>query len=231
MLSFFGSGRSQTCGGVTRRDFLHAGSLVGAGLSLPGYLWAKERGALKKEHDDRAVILIFNLGAPSQLDTFDMKPEAPSEIRGPFKPIATKAPGIQLSEILPKHAQVADKLSLVRSCYHTGAAVHDAGWQMMQTGRLFSGGVETPHAGAVVSYLRGRKSDLPPHVVCGKRPLLSRPDVGHGYETAVDETGHLEPDVQFLDAVFRLLTVFLVLVQLALVFLDDPLALGVDVVC
>ena len=57
--------------------------------------------------------MIFNLGAPSQLDTFDMKPDAPAEVRGPFRPINTVAPEIQLSEILPKHAEVADKFSLV----------------------------------------------------------------------------------------------------------------------
>ncbi len=94
-----------------------------------------------------------------------MKPAAPSEIRGPFQPIRTNCAGIEISEIFPRHAKIADKFSLVRSCYHTGAAVHDAGWQMMQTGRLFAGGVETPHAGAVLSYLRGRKSDLPASVV------------------------------------------------------------------
>ena len=165
MLQLEGRGTAQTCGGVTRRDFLQVGSLGAIGLTLPSYLAAKEQGGIRDEHDDRACIMIFNLGAPSQLDTFDMKPEAPAEIRGPFQPIATKSDNFQLSEILPKHAEVADKFSLVRSCYHTGAAVHDAGWQMLQTGRLFAGGVNTPHAGSVTAYLRGRKTDLPPHVV------------------------------------------------------------------
>ena len=94
-----------------------------------------------------------------------MKPDAPAEVRGPFKPIATSSPAIQVSEILPRHATIADKLSLVRSVHHKGAAVHDAGWQMMQTGRLFTGGVNTPHIGSVVSYLEGRETDLPPFVV------------------------------------------------------------------
>ncbi len=165
MLDLIGSGKSRTCNGATRRDFLKVGTLGAAGLSLPQYLAAKEQGLVDKKHDNRAAIMIFNLGAPSQLDTFDMKPDAPAEIRGPFKPIQTASPEILLSEILPRHAKVADKFSLVRSCYHSGAAVHDAGWQMMQTGRLFTGGVNTPHAGAVVSYLRGRKSDLPAHAV------------------------------------------------------------------
>jgi hypothetical protein len=94
-----------------------------------------------------------------------MKPQAEAEVRGPFQPVETAASGMQISELLPMHAKIADKFSLVRSCHHSGAAVHDAGWQMMQTGRQFQGGVNTPHAGAVTSYLRGRKSDLPPFVV------------------------------------------------------------------
>ncbi len=165
MLTFTGRGHAHTCDGVTRRDFLQVGALGGVGLTLPRYLAAKEAGVVKPGHDDRACIMIFNLGAPSQLDLWDMKPEAAAEVRGPFQPVDTNVPGIQLSEILPRHAKIADKFSLVRSCYHTSAAVHDAGWQMMQTGRKFTGGVNTPHAGAVTSYLRGRKTDLPPFVV------------------------------------------------------------------
>ncbi|MDG2384981.1 MAG: DUF1501 domain-containing protein [Pirellulaceae bacterium] len=165
MLEFHAQGKAYTCSGTTRRDFLRVGSLSAIGLSLPQYLQAREQGAVDPKGDDRSCIMIFNLGAPSQLDTFDMKPDAPAEIRGPFKPIRTVSPEIEISEIFPQHAKVADHFSLVRSCYHTSAAVHDAGWQMMQTGRQFSGGVETPHPGAVVSYLRGRKTDLPPFVV------------------------------------------------------------------
>lgn len=143
---------------------MQVGALGAIGLSLPQYLAAKEKAG-QSPNDDRACIMIFNLGAPSQLDTFDMKPNAPSEVRGPFKAINTSASGIQLSEILPMHAKIADKIGFVRSVHHTGAAVHDAGWQMMQTGRQFTGGVNTPHAGAVLSYLKGRKTDLPPFVV------------------------------------------------------------------
>ncbi|MCA8998169.1 MAG: DUF1501 domain-containing protein, partial [Planctomycetaceae bacterium] len=165
MLTLTGRGKTTTCDGVTRRDFMQVGALGAIGLGLPQYLAAKEAGRVRPGKEDNACIMIFNLGAPSHIDLFDMKPEAASEIRGPFNPIETSVPGIQLSEILPGHAKVADKLSLVRSCHHTGAAVHDAGWQMLQTGRQFTGGVNTPHAGAVVSYLMGRKTDLPPFVV------------------------------------------------------------------
>lgn len=165
MLKLTGEGRATTCNGVTRRDVLQVGALGALGLGLPQYLAAKEAGKIDKSKEDRAAIMIFNLGAPSQLDTFDMKPDAPAEIRGPFQPISTSVPDLHLSEILPRHAKIADKIAFVRSVYHTGAAVHDAGWQMMQTGRLFTGGVNTPHIGAAVAYLRGRKTDLPPFVV------------------------------------------------------------------
>lgn len=165
MLQLVGPGQVRTCDGVTRRDFLQVGTLGAIGLGLPELLAARAQGAVAPGHDDRAAIMIFNLGAPSQLDTFDMKPDAPAEIRGPFSPIKTNVPGIEISEILPLHAQHADKFSLVRSCYHTAAAVHDTGHQMMQTGRLFTGGINTPHAGCAVSYLRGRKTDLPAFAV------------------------------------------------------------------
>ncbi len=165
MLTFTGRGSAQTCNGVSRRDFLQVGTLGAIGLGLPDWVAALEAGKVDPSKKNRSAIMIFNLGAPSQLDTFDMKPEAPAEVRGPFQPISTKASGIQISEILPRHAEIADKFSLVRSCFHRGAAVHDAGWQIMQTGRQFSGGVNTPHAGSAASYLLGRRSDLPPHVV------------------------------------------------------------------
>ena len=165
MLDILGRGVATTCNGTTRRDFLKVGTLGAIGFSLADLFAAKAAGNVVTTHDERSAIMIFNLGAPSQLDTFDMKPDAPAEIRGPFKPISTASPDMQISEIFPLHAKIADKFSLVRSCHHNGAAVHDAGWQVMQTGRVFSGGVNTPHAGAVVSYLRGRKTDLPAFVV------------------------------------------------------------------
>jgi hypothetical protein len=165
MLHLTGRGQTHTCDGMTRRDFLQVGALGAIGLSLSDLLAMQARGAVAKDHDERSVIMIFNLGAPSQIDTWDMKPEAPVEIRGPFKPIQTAAPGMEISEIFPLHARLADKFSLVRSCYHTGAAVHDSGHQMLQTGRLFTGGINSPHVGCVLSYLRGRKTDLPAHVL------------------------------------------------------------------
>ncbi len=166
MLDFLSDRKASLCGPshLKRREFLQVGALSAIGLSLPQYLAAKEAHGNKGD-DNKACIMIFNLGGPSHLDLWDMKPDAPSEIRGPFKPIRTNSQEFEVSEILPMHAKVADKFSLVRSVHHEGAAVHDAGWQMLQTGRRFTGGVQTPHAGAVASHLMGRKSDLPPFVV------------------------------------------------------------------
>src|SRR5215204_1781348 len=72
---------------------------------------------------------------------------------------------MQITEIFSHMAKIADKFSLVRSVYHTAAAVHDTGHQMMQTGRLFTGGVNTPHVGCVYEFLRGRSNELPAHVI------------------------------------------------------------------
>jgi uncharacterized protein (DUF1501 family) len=182
MLKVTGRGSITTCDGITRRDFLQVGTLGAIGLSLSHLAALKAAGTVAKGNDEKAVIMIFNLGAPSQLDTWDMKPDAPREIRGPFKPIKTNNPDIQISEIFPLHAKLADKFSLVRTCYHTAAAVHDTGHQMMQTGRLFTGGVNTPHAGCALEYLKGRKTELPAHVILPEAMGPTGGNMPHGQD-------------------------------------------------
>ncbi len=156
------------CDGFSRRDFLHLGSISTLGLTLPGYLGLKAQGAARDR--DVNCIMLFLVGGPSQIDTWDPKPNAPAEIRGPFKPIATNAPGMQITEIFPHTAKHADKFSLIRSVYHTATAIHDTGHQMMQTGRLFTGGVEHPHIGCVLGYLKGQRGEVPAHVLV-PRPI------------------------------------------------------------
>jgi uncharacterized protein (DUF1501 family) len=165
MFKLSGNGSITTCDGVSRRDFLQAGTLSALGLSMPLFNGLRAMGAVDKTKDERACIMIFNLGAPSQIDTWDPKPDAAREIRGPFKTIRTNNPDIQITEIFPQMAKLADKFSLVRSVYHTAAGVHDTGHQMMQTGRLFSGGINTPHAGCALEFLKGRRTELPAHVI------------------------------------------------------------------
>src|SRR5882672_4012985 len=182
MLKVTGNGSITTCDGITRRDFLQVGTLGALGLTLSRFAALQALGAVAKGSDEQACIMIFNLGAPSQLDTFDMKPNAPSEIRGPFKPIRTNNPDIQISEIFPLHAKLADKFSLVRTCQHTAAAVHDTGHQMMQTGRLFTGGINTPHAGCALEFLKGRKNELPAHVILPEAMGPTGGNLPHGQD-------------------------------------------------
>ena len=95
MFDFLAEGphdRARLCGrGHSRREFLQIGALSAVGLSLPQYLAAKQAGAVKPGNDEKACIMIFNLGGPSHIDLWDMKPDAPREIRGPFKPIRTSS--------------------------------------------------------------------------------------------------------------------------------------------
>jgi hypothetical protein len=153
------------CDGLRRRDFLHAGSLSCLGLGLNELFGLKALGAVDNSKNDVNCIMLMLVGGPSQLDTWDMKPNAPAEIRGPYKPIKTNVAGIEISENFPRMAKNADKYALIRSVYHTAAAVHDTGHQMMQTGRLFQGGIEYPHIGCVLSKLKGPKGDVPAHVL------------------------------------------------------------------
>jgi hypothetical protein len=156
--------RVHFCDGVTRRDFLHAGSLAFLGLTMPEFLKLKAAAAVTSNKDINCIQLML-VGGPSQLDTWDMKPDAPSSIRGPFKPIKTNVSGIQISEIFPRMAKHADKFALLRSVYHTAAAVHDTGCQMMQTGRLFQGGLESPNYGSVLRFQKGANGDMPANVL------------------------------------------------------------------
>lgn len=155
------------CDGLRRRDFLHAGALSMLGLTLADFFELKAAGAVNTA-EDKNCIMLFLVGGPSQLDTWDLKPQAPAEIRGPYKPIKTNVPGIEISEIFPRLAKHADKFALIRGLHHEAAAVHDTGHQMMQTGRLFQNGVEHPHVGCVLSKLAGGRGDAPAHVLLPK---------------------------------------------------------------
>jgi hypothetical protein len=101
------------CDGISRREFLTIGGLALGGLSLPQLLAAEARAGVRKQH--KAVIMIFLPGGPPHHDMFDMKPDAPAEIRGEFKPIKTKVPGIEICEHMPRIAAMMDKFALIRS--------------------------------------------------------------------------------------------------------------------
>src|SRR5947208_17013787 len=112
MLTIYGN-KSRFCDGISRRNFLKVGALGLGGLALPQLLAAESQMGIRRSH--KAVIMIFLPGGPSHQDIFDLKMDAPREIRGDFKPISTKVPGIQICEHLPRLAKMMDKLVLIRS--------------------------------------------------------------------------------------------------------------------
>src|SRR6186713_2593271 len=118
------------CDGVSRRNFLKIGALGLGGLALPQLFEAEAASSIRKSH--KAVIMIYLPGGPPHQDTFDLKLDAPSEIRGEFRPIATNVPGIQICEHLPRIARITDKLAIVRSI---SDAVDDHSDFMCMTGR------------------------------------------------------------------------------------------------
>jgi hypothetical protein len=136
---------------TTRRDFLRATAAGAAGLALGGDLRAATTP--RPAGTAKSCIFINLVGGPSHLDTFDPKPDAPSDIRGPFRPIPTRVPDVSLSELFPKLAGMADKFSLIRSMHHDAPPIHEAGFQLLNTGRLFRDGPEWPAAGVVACHL------------------------------------------------------------------------------
>src|SRR2546421_8931990 len=138
MLQFEGKRGVRSCDGLTRRDFLRAGALsAGAvGLSLTELA---QPALASASRSDVNCILLFLVGGPSHLDTWDLKPNAPSDGRGPFRPVRTNVPGVEVCEHFPLMATMADRYALVRSVHHDEAPIHETGHQLMQTGRLFRG--------------------------------------------------------------------------------------------
>jgi uncharacterized protein (DUF1501 family) len=171
MFSLSTSRRSSGSTARSRREILRIGGLAGmvGGSPLTGL--AHGQGAAQaNSQGDISGIMLFLVGAPSHIDTLDPKPDAPLEVRGPYKPIATAVPGIRVTEILPQVARQADKFSIIRSVYFQGAAVHDTGHQFMQTGRAFTGGIEHPHVGSALNHLKPGTEEIPGHVLI-PRPI------------------------------------------------------------
>jgi hypothetical protein len=155
----------QTCDGVRRRDFLKVGVLGGAGLSLSNFLRLAHAGEVREKAAARSAIFIHLAGGPSHMDTFDLKPEAPSEYRGTFNPIATSVSGIQISEHLPKLAGCADRYAILRGVTHTLGA-HELGSEYVNTGSRPLPSLEYPGYGSVVCKETENRNpvDLPPFV-------------------------------------------------------------------
>lgn len=165
---------------MPRRGFLRAGSACLLGLGVTSVGGPKAMGAFDKTKPEANCIFLMLVGGPSQLDTWDMKPGACTEIRGPYKPIKTNVPGIEISEIFPRMSKIADKFAIVRSMYHDAFPTHEVSRQTVQTGRPFVDGIEYPHFGGVVSTLIGRRGDAPAYVLL-PQAAPSQTDAHHSY--------------------------------------------------
>jgi hypothetical protein len=176
MLSLTVRGGTRHCDGLTRRELLRAGAVGLGGLTLPGLLRLQDAAAAtsqRRRGKARSVILLFLSGGPSQLDMWDLKPEAPAEIRGTFRPIGTSAPGVRISEYLPRTARHADKLAIVRSVTHTNSNHPAAAYWMMVGGPMTRQAPQVvtmsredrPHPGSVLAKLLPPRPGLPPFVM------------------------------------------------------------------
>jgi hypothetical protein len=159
------------CEGFHRRDFLQVGSAGLLGLTLPGLLAAEARAAAKKDDSlsktkAKSVILVWLAGGPATIDMWDNKPDAPEGIRGEFKNIDTNVAGIQFAETLPKMAKVADKLSVVRSLYHTIPS-HGPASVFMTTGNKPTAALQYPAQGSLCAKLLSTEVGVPPYVTFG----------------------------------------------------------------
>jgi uncharacterized protein (DUF1501 family) len=150
---------------LSRRSFLRTGA---AAAGIVGWSFAGADTPAAADTPAREIngIFLFLTGGPSQLDTWDPKPDAPAEVRGPFASIATSVPGIRIGEHFPRMAGLAHRFAIVRSVHHQSAAIHETGQQLLQTGRLSRGEPSHPHIGAVLSARHGpRRPGVPPFVM------------------------------------------------------------------
>jgi hypothetical protein len=171
------SGNYRCCDGVSRRNFLRTGALTFGGLSLSGLLrrqaMAAETGEAIK---DMNVILFWQGGGPSQLDMWDLKPDAPSEFRGTFSPISSRLDGLQVSEHMPRIAKICDKITLIRSATH-GDSGHESASHTLLTGYKPTNDIpanEAPSYGSIVAKEMGpRVEGFPAYVTVSTAPKSS----------------------------------------------------------
>ena len=167
---------------LARRSFLKVGAVAGLGVSLADFLAIESAQAAMNKFvvpkvRAKSVIHIYLQGGVSAQESWDPKPLSPIEYRGELRAINTKLPGVQFSELLPKTAQVADKLTVIRSMTH-GEAAHERGQHNMMTGYRPSPALQYPSFGSVVSHEFGPRKDLPPYISIPNEP---NPYASSGY--------------------------------------------------
>src|SRR5262249_42109460 len=162
MFTLWGA-KQKFCDGLTRRNFLQIGAF-GAGLTLADMLRlrAEGDGPAARRTTNKSAIMIYLPGGPSHMDMYDLKPEAPAEYRGEFRPIATNVTGVQICEHFPLQARMWDKLACIRSI----VSVDEHSDSLVMTGYSQRENMTANHPsfGSVVSKMRGTASNLPPYV-------------------------------------------------------------------
>ena len=191
----------QRCDGVRRRDVLRIGSLTGLGLSLVDLFRAHANAIEPRRVRAKSCILLWLDGGPSHLESFDLKPSAPAEVRGPFQPINTNVAGIQISELLPETAKVTDKLAIVRSMT-SPLGEHGIANQYMLTGYKPTPVLQYPSYGSVVSHLRPGQPVLPPYIAIPESRSAGSGFLGRQFEPFVVGGDPSKPDFKVHDLDF-----------------------------
>ena len=186
-----GNERVPLCDGVNRRSFLQAGATTLGGMSLPQMMSLQANGAVNDDQQKiKNCITIFLVGSPGHVDTFDMKPEAPDDIRGKFKPIDTNVGGIQICEHFPLMSRMMDRVALIRSLHHKTGASHENGQRWMMTGHDFNAANPQPYMGSVISRVFGQKGDLPASIILPDKIGNTGTATPHGQKSAYLGSAH-----------------------------------------
>jgi hypothetical protein len=196
MLRIDAGGSGPYCDGLSRRSFVQLGVAGMASVGLAGVLRAREQSPAGDEaRRSTSAILIWLDGGPSHLDLYDMKPQAPAEVRGIWSPIPTNVPGIEISELFPRQAKVANKFSLIRSLYHDTGDHFSGGHRMLTSKDMGVSGADTsgrfPSLGSIVARERGpRHRSMPAYVSV---PVASSIGLSPGYFGCNWLGAHLDP--------------------------------------
>lgn len=186
-----GSTRVPVCSGIDRRSFIQAGSATLGGLSLPAMMNLQASGAVDPAKANiKNCITLFLVGSPGHVDTWDMKPDAPEDIRGAFKPIDTNVPGIQICEHFPQMARMMDRVALIRSLHHKTGASHENGQRWMMSGHDFNAASAKPYIGSVISRVYGQRGNLPPNIILPAKIGNTGTSTPHGQQAAYLGSGH-----------------------------------------
>src|SRR5215471_14031547 len=178
-------GRRQSMARLSRRQFLQAGGVGALTIGLPGTVAAGvETGrGLSGGAADRSCIFVLLCGGPSHIDTWDLKPGAPDEIRGPYKPIASKVPGMRLSELHPRLSGLAQHFCLVRSMTHVGnISNHFDAMHHLLSGQAMAP-ADSPYLGSIVSRVRAAERKVANYfwlIRCVGDPVFCAPNIGSG---------------------------------------------------